>query len=68
MQERGGAPLVLLAAGGTAGHMFPAQALAAALEQRGVAVALATDARAKGYAQAFPAENIHVIPSETVRA
>jgi UDP-N-acetylglucosamine--N-acetylmuramyl-(pentapeptide) pyrophosphoryl-undecaprenol N-acetylglucosamine transferase len=58
---------VLLAAGGTAGHLFPAEALAAALSRRGIRVELATDARAEHFAQSFPAERRHVVPSATLR-
>lgn len=58
--------LALLAAGGTGGHLFPAQALAAALIARGWRVHLATDHRAEGYGGDFPAEAMHIIPSATV--
>jgi UDP-N-acetylglucosamine--N-acetylmuramyl-(pentapeptide) pyrophosphoryl-undecaprenol N-acetylglucosamine transferase len=43
------APLVVLAAGGTAGHVFPAEALAAALVARGYHLALVTDHRGAAY-------------------
>ena len=46
---------VVVAAGGTGGHLFPAEALARELETRGWTVVLATDARGAEYAQAFPA-------------
>ncbi|TCT06708.1 undecaprenyldiphospho-muramoylpentapeptide beta-N-acetylglucosaminyltransferase [Aquabacter spiritensis] len=59
--------LALLAAGGTGGHLFPAEALAAALEARGLRVDLATDHRAARYVGAFPAGRMHILPSETVR-
>ncbi|WP_431300330.1 UDP-N-acetylglucosamine--N-acetylmuramyl-(pentapeptide) pyrophosphoryl-undecaprenol N-acetylglucosamine transferase [Tabrizicola sp. BL-A-41-H6] len=50
------ARLLLIAAGGTGGHMFPAQALAEAMVKRGWRVKLSTDARGARYAGGFPAE------------
>jgi UDP-N-acetylglucosamine--N-acetylmuramyl-(pentapeptide) pyrophosphoryl-undecaprenol N-acetylglucosamine transferase len=47
---------LLIAAGGTGGHMFPAQALAEQMLARGWRVRLSTDARGAGYATGFPAE------------
>jgi UDP-N-acetylglucosamine--N-acetylmuramyl-(pentapeptide) pyrophosphoryl-undecaprenol N-acetylglucosamine transferase len=48
--------LCVVAAGGTGGHMFPAEALARELAARGWRVILATDHRGEQYAHAFPAE------------
>ena len=50
----GAGRLALIAAGGTGGHMFPAQALAEALLADGWRVVLSTDARGLRYAGGFP--------------
>lgn len=48
------APLLVIAAGGTGGHMFPAQALAEVMLRRGWRVKLSTDARGARYTGGFP--------------
>ncbi|HEX3916667.1 MAG TPA: undecaprenyldiphospho-muramoylpentapeptide beta-N-acetylglucosaminyltransferase [Caulobacteraceae bacterium] len=50
------ARLAVVAAGGTGGHLFPAQALAQVLVNRGWRVVLATDERAQTLSKDFPAE------------
>ena len=57
---------IILAAGGTGGHIFPAEALAETLLERGEAVELMTDKRFRGYygdtaSSAFATLPIHCI-------
>ena len=61
-------PLILLAAGGTGGHLFPAEALGVELIRRGFRVRLVTDSRALRYSGLFSKDTIDVVPSETVRS
>jgi UDP-N-acetylglucosamine--N-acetylmuramyl-(pentapeptide) pyrophosphoryl-undecaprenol N-acetylglucosamine transferase len=62
-----GKPLLIIAAGGTGGHMFPAQALAEAMITKGWRVVLSTDARGGNYAGRFPAEvKIEQVSSATL--
>ncbi|MFP5078177.1 undecaprenyldiphospho-muramoylpentapeptide beta-N-acetylglucosaminyltransferase [Rhizobium sp. YIM 134829] len=58
--------IAMLAAGGTGGHLFPAEALAHELKALGFTVHLVTDSRAERYAGRFPADEIHVVSSATI--
>lgn len=59
-------PLLVMAAGGTGGHMFPAQALAEIMLARGWRVKLSTDQRGARYTGAFPeAVEIETVASAT---
>lgn len=58
--------LILLSAGGTGGHMFPADALAQDLLSRGYRVALATDVRGKRFEPFAGGIPVHVLKSGTL--
>ena len=59
-------PLLVIAAGGTGGHMFPAQALAEQMLRQGWRVKLSTDARGARYTGGFPdAVEIEEVSSAT---
>src|SRR6516164_11180402 len=60
-------PMILLAAGGTGGHLFPAEALGVELIKRGFDVRLVTDSRALRYSGLFSKDMIDVVASETAR-
>ncbi len=60
--------VAVLAAGGTGGHLFPAQALAETLIARGWSIVLASDERVAGLAQDFPAERRIGLSSATYKS
>ncbi len=58
---------VMLSAGGTGGHLFPAQALCEELTKRGWAVDLITDTRGNVFGSEFQARNIYKVPAATFK-
>jgi UDP-N-acetylglucosamine--N-acetylmuramyl-(pentapeptide) pyrophosphoryl-undecaprenol N-acetylglucosamine transferase len=67
-EPSGSGRLAVVAAGGTGGHLFPAEALARSLAARGWRVVLATDSRGAQYAQHFPAEERLALEAATFKA
>ena len=57
--------LIMLAAGGTGGHLFPAEALSHVLRAQGIRVVLMTDPRGAEFAGDFPADAVIPVPSAT---
>lgn len=55
-------PVILIAAGGTGGHMFPAKAFADEMVKQGCDIVLITDPRGKKYADGFPAIDTLILP------
>src|SRR3954463_6411588 len=60
--------VIVLSAGGTGGHLFPAQALARVLVRRGCEIVVMTDSRFANYATAFPRARIETVPSSPFNA
>lgn len=58
---------ILLAAGGTGGHLFPAFALAEELKRRGNEVHIVTDERVDQFSGEAPVDAMHVVPSATLQ-
>lgn len=67
LQQASSKGLIVLSAGGTGGHMFPAFALAQELRGRGFDVALVTDARGLKYQAQYSDIAFHVVQAETLR-
>ncbi len=60
-------PSIVVAAGGTGGHLFPAFSLAEEMKRRGYEVDLITDMRGENYQQNTPVRKVYAVPAATVQ-
>lgn len=60
--------MILIAAGGTGGHMFPAKAFADEMVKRGAQIILITDPRGKKYCDGFQAIETLILPVTNAEA
>ena len=56
-------PCIALAAGGTGGHLFPAEALARELKEQGINTIIYTDARGARFSEALQGLDYKVVPA-----
>lgn len=56
---------IVIAAGGTGGHLFPGQSLAQELRRRNRQIVLMTDERVQHFDKLFPGADIFAVPSAT---
>jgi len=66
MEKTGKKGVIVLAAGGTGGHLFPAEALAAELARRGFEPHLITEERARRFVSYFDEQHLHLVQSATI--
>jgi len=66
MGDKTGGRKLLLAAGGTGGHMFPAQALAEILKTEGWQIALMTDARGRKHCGRIPTDKVIEVQAASI--
>ena len=59
---------IIIGAGGTGGHVFPAQAVAREIQSRGGRVILLTDSRGARFTDSFPADETLILPAGNIRA
>ena len=65
MKDKKKNPYIMIAAGGSGGHLFSADSVSSELRKREYQVILLTDKRVKNLLNNFPADKIIIIPSDT---
>ena len=65
MKNKKNKPYIMIAAGGSGGHLFSADAVSNELRKRNYRIILLTDKRVKRFLNNFKADKIILVPSDT---